>query len=188
IFAFQALAVAGCVALWWAVPSASHTVPLVLVAVIVATVGAEFSIVFNNALLPSLVPPDRMGRLSGFGWGMGYCGGLLALFIVLFASRPELLGIAPPPGETLFGIDRASYALERLTGPASALWLVVFVLPMFLFTPDTPRTGLSPLEAARVGLERLAETVRRLRHFKNQLLYLLAFMIYNDGLAAVIAF
>jgi UMF1 family MFS transporter len=188
ILAFQALTVAGCVALWWAAPGGAHTVPLVLVAVIVATIGAEFSIVFNNALLPTLVPPERMGRLSGFGWGMGYCGGLIALFAVLAASRPELVGIATPPGEALFGLDRASHALERLTGPASALWLAVFVLPMFLFTPDTPRSGLRPLAAARVGVAHLIETLRRLSRYRNQLIYLLAFMIYNDGLAAVIAF
>jgi UMF1 family MFS transporter len=188
ILAFQALTVAGCVALWWAAPGGASTVPLVLVAVVVATIGAEFSIVFNNALLPTLVPPERMGRLSGFGWGMGYCGGLIALFAVLIASRPGLLGIATPPGEALFGLDRASHALERLTGPASALWLAVFVLPMFLFTPDTPRSGLRPLAAARVGVAHLIETLRRLRRYRNQLVYLLAFMIYNDGLAAVIAF
>jgi len=188
ILAFQAVTVVGCIALWWAQPGGVHTVPLVLVSIIVATIGAEFSIVFNNALLPSLVPPERMGRLSGFGWGMGYAGGLVALFAVLIASRPELLGIATPEGQALLGLDRASHALERLTGPASALWLVVFVLPMFIFTPDTARTGLGWTEAARVGLKQLAETVRRLRNYRNQLIYLLAFMIYNDGLAAVIAF
>ncbi|MGE5147098.1 MAG: MFS transporter [Candidatus Eiseniibacteriota bacterium] len=188
ILSFQALTVIGCVALWWAVPGGQHTVPLVLAAVIIATIGAEFSIVFNNALLPTLVPPERMGRLSGFGWGMGYVGGLIALFAVLIVSRPELIGIQTPPGEVLFGLDRASHALERLTGPASALWLVAFVIPMFAFTPDTARTGLKALAAARVGVRHLLETLRRLRHYRNQLLYLLAFMIYNDGLAAVIAF
>jgi UMF1 family MFS transporter len=188
ILAFQVLTVIGCVALWWAVPAGASTVRLVLVAVILATIGAEFSIVFNNALLPTLVPPERMGRLSGFGWGMGYVGGLIALFAVLIASRPELLGIATPPGEAMFGLDRASHELERLTGPASALWLAIFVIPMFAFTPDTARTGLRPLAAARIGIGRLVETLRRLRRYRNQLLYLLAFMVYNDGLAAVIAF
>ena len=146
ILAFQILTVVGCVALWWAVPGGAHTVPLVLTAVILATIGAEFSIVFNNALLPTLVPPERMGRLSGFGWGMGYVGGLIALFAVLIASRPELVGITTPEGQALFGLDRASHELERLTGPAAALWLAIFVIPMFALHA---RHGAHGLEAAR---------------------------------------
>ena len=57
--------------------------------------------------------------------------------------------------------------LERLMGPASALWLVVFVIPMFLFTPDTATRGMPLLEAARRGGWQLIDTVRRLRTFKN---------------------
>ena len=100
----------------------------------IATVGAEMSIVFNNAQLPNIVRPERMGWLSGFGWGMGYCGGLVALFIVLAVSTPAMFGL--PPHDRRCSAD-ASYELERLIGPASALWLAVFVIPMFLFTPDT---------------------------------------------------
>ena len=66
-----------------------------------------------------------MGWLSGFGWGLGYCGGLIALFMVLAVNDRPLLGLDPK-----------TYTLERLVGPASAVWLAVFVIPMFLFTPD----------------------------------------------------
>ena len=55
---------------------------------VIATIGAEMSIVFNNAQLPHIVRPERMGWLSGFGWGLGYCGGLVALFAVLAVSMP----------------------------------------------------------------------------------------------------
>jgi UMF1 family MFS transporter len=138
--------------------------------------------------LPHLVAADRMGRLSGFGWGMGYVGGLVALFAVLAVSRPELIGITPPPGEALFGLSRATYQAERLVGPASALWLAVFVLPMFLFTPDAPRRPNSVWRAAAEGAGALIATLRRIAHFRNPALFLLAFMTYNNGLAAVIAF
>jgi UMF1 family MFS transporter len=185
---FQLLLAAGCVALWWARPDAGDGIWLVSLAVIVATIGAEVSIVFNNAFLPKIVRPERMGRLSGFGWGMGYLGGLVALFAVLAVSRPGLLGLGSPDGPPLFGLDRARYEVERLIGPASALWLFVFVLPMFLFTPDGRRSGLGRIAAARQGFWTLMGTLRKLRHYRNPLLYLIAFMIYNDGLAAVIAF
>ncbi len=179
VFAFQLLLFAGCAALWWAYPNRPDLAGPISWAVVAATVGAEMSIVFNNAQLPNIVRPERMGWLSGFGWGLGYCGGLIALGIVLTASHFQ----------ARLGLDVASNELERLTGPASSLWLALFVLPMFLFTPDHAGVRRMPLlQAAKQGGASLLSTVRKLRHFQNALTYLIAFMLYNDGLAAIIAF
>jgi UMF1 family MFS transporter len=177
IFAFQLLLGLGCAALWWAHPGRPDLIGPISAAVIVATIGAEMSIVFNNAQLPHIVRPERMGWLSGFGWGLGYCGGLIALFIVLAVDE-----------RALSGLDSMPYVLERLVGPASALWLAVFVIPMFLFTPDTTSQKLSLWQAARHGGWSLVDTVRKIGRFRNALLYLIAFMLYNDGLASIIAF
>jgi UMF1 family MFS transporter len=177
IFTFQLLLGLGCAALWWAYPERPDLVGPMSVAIVVATIGAEMSIVFNNAQLPHIVRPERMGWLSGFGWGLGYCGGLVALFIVLALN-----------GQLRFGLDPKTYELERLVGPASAVWLAVFVIPMFLFVPDTASRKLTLWEAARQGGWSLVDTVMRVRRFKNALLYLVAFMLYNDGLASIIAF
>ncbi|MBI2737674.1 MAG: MFS transporter [Rhodospirillales bacterium] len=188
ILLFQCLVAVGCIALWWAYPQRPDLVSLISWAVVIATVGAEMSIVFNNALLPTIVSPARMGRLSGFGWGLGYCGGLLALFAVLIVSRPSMFGLSVDD-KPLFGLDPQTYTVERLVGPASAVWLAIFVIPMFLFTPDgnQPRR-VSLAEAARSGGRALLHTVLKLRRYRNVLLYLIAFMLYNDGLAAIIAF
>lgn len=188
IFTFQLLLGLGCAALWWAYPGRPDLVVPISWAVVVATIGAEMSIVFNNAQLPHIVRPERMGWLSGFGWGLGYCGGLLALFAVLAVSMPAMFGLAANNDRPLFGLDPATHELERLIGPASALWLAIFVIPMFLFTPDQPKQHVSIFTAALQGGRSLVDTVRRLSHFKNALLYLIAFMLYNDGLAAIIAF
>lgn len=188
ILVFQGFMVVGCTLLWFAVPGHLNLLPLIMAALVIAAIGAEFSIVFNNALLPTLVPRERLGRLSGFAWGLGYIGGLLPLFGLLVITRPELVGITPPAGQALFGLDRASGAAERLTGPFSALWLIVFVLPMFLFTPDIPRTGLSPAMAVKAGLARLGTTLATFRRNANWFRFLVAFMVYNDGLLALIAF
>ena len=188
IFAFQLLLGLGCGALWWAYPGRPDLVGPISWAVVVATIGAEMSIVFNNAQLPSIVRPERMGRLSGYGWGLGYCGGLISLFAVLMVSMPSMFGLAASNDQPLFGLDAGTHELERLIGPASAVWLAVFVIPMFLFTPDSARRSVSLLGAARDGGRALVHTVKRLGHFRNALLYLIAFMLYNDGLAAIIAF
>jgi UMF1 family MFS transporter len=173
---FQLLMFIGCWALWWALPHRPDLAQPIGWAVVLATGGAETSIVFNNAQLPDIVRPERIGRLSGFGWGLGYVGGLIALGLVLAAQ-----GFA--------GLDKESHVLERLTGPASSIWLALFVLPMFLFTPDRAAAqGVTLPVAARRGCVSLLSTVRKVRHYRNALLFLLAFMLYNDGLAAVIAF
>lgn len=184
---FQALTCIGCALLWLALPGRNDLMPSVMAGIVLATIGAEFSIVFNNSLLPGLVSASRIGRWSGIGWGMGYTGGIIALVAVLIISQPELIGITPPAGQALFGLDRAAFEAERMTGPGSALWLLVFVLPMFLFTPDTPASGLPRMQAAREGVVRLWQTIRSLPRYRNPATYLVAYMIYNDGLAAIIA-
>ena len=176
---FQAVAAAGCLGLWFATPGAEPLWPI-LVAVLLAVLGAEFSIVFNNAMLPGLAAPGRLGRLSGYAWALGYAGGLAALVFVLLAFQL--------PDQALFGLDKASHQHDRIVGPLSALWLVVFVLPLFLFTPDRPPSGLGAGVAVRTGLRQLAGTIRHLGHYRQIATFLVARMLYYDGLAAIFAF
>lgn len=188
LFAFQLLLAAGCAFLWLAQPGQPNLLPLVLLGLVLANIAAEYSIMFNNALLPALETPRHVGRLSGIGWGMGYMGGLIALFAVLIVSQPELVGITPPPGEALFGLQRESFEAERIIGPVAALWLLAFVLPMFLLTPDRPGSGIGLRAAIAAGAKRVVTTVRHVRQYGNLLRFLIAYMIYYDGLVAVIGF
>lgn len=187
IAAFGAMLVIGCLALWFGRPGDASAIPLVLVAFALATIGAEFATVFNNAMMPGLVPPHRLGRLSGTGWAAGYVGGLVSLMLTLgwLAANPDtgrtLLGFAP-----LFGLDAAAREGDRFSGPLSAIWFVVFVLPMFLFTPDRPR-GLPFGAAIRQGLSGLAATLRDLRARRDAVTFLIANLVYTDGLAALFA-
>ncbi len=185
---FGAVMALACAALWWVTPGAPYAVPLALVAFAVGTIGAEYATVFNNAMMPSLVPPERLGRLSGTGWAMGYAGGLvsLALTLALLAASPEtgktLAGLDP-----LFGLDAATREGDRAAGPLSALWFLVFVMPLLLFTPD--RGGGVPLaKAIGSGIATLKQTLRQLPRERNLAYFLAANMIYTDGLIALFAF
>ncbi|BBF94738.1 MFS transporter [Blastochloris tepida] len=188
IATFGGLMCLACVALWWVAPGAPGAVMLGLVAFALGTIGAEFAQTFNNAQMPRVVPPSKLGRLSGTGWAVGYVGGLVSLFLTLgfLAADPTtgqtLLGHAPA-----FGLDAATREGERLTGPLAALWFAVFVIPMFLFTPDAPRE--LPLRAAvRQGFIGLRRTIGHVRTHRNVLTFLAANMIYTDGLIALFAF
>ena len=188
IVAFGALYVFGATMLWFGKPGDASAVMLILTAYAILAIGAEFATVFNNAMMPSLVPPERLGRLSGTGWAVGYVGGLVSLVVVLglLAANPQtgktLLGLSP-----VFGLDPALREGDRAAGPLAAIWFVLFVLPLFIFTPDLPR--VRPLrEAVAHGLANITETVRRLPRHRNLARFLLANMIYADGLVALFAF
>lgn len=176
-------------ALWFAAPGVAWAVPLALAAFALGAVAAEVAAVFNNAMMARLVGGDGLGRLSGTGWAVGYAGGLAALVITLgfLTASPEtgrtFFGLAP-----LFGLDPAAREGDRVAGPFSALWLLVFVWPLFAFTPDAPRTGLPWRKAVRDGLARLGATLREARARPSLALFLLANMVYQDGLVALFAF
>jgi MFS transporter, UMF1 family len=188
IAAFGVLLVTGASLMWFGKPGEPSAIPPLLVAYAIATIGVEFAIVFNNAMMPTLVPPDRIGRLSGTGWATGYVGGILSLILVLgfLAANPDtgrtLFGFAP-----LFGLDPLSHQGNRITGPLTAIWFIIFALPMFLLTPDYP--AKRRLRAAlREGLAELRQTLAELPTRKSLAAFLLANMIYTDGLVSLFAF
>lgn len=189
IAVFGAMLVAGSAMLWYAKPGSPWAVPIALTGFVIGTIGAEFATTFNNAMMTRLVPPERLGRLSGTGWAVGYLGGLISLALTL-----GLLAADPQTGKTLagqsplFGLDAAAREGDRFSGPLTALWFVIFVTPMFLLTPDTPRSGIPLKEAAAGGFARLKATVAELPSLPGLGRFLLANMIYQDGLVALFAF
>jgi UMF1 family MFS transporter len=174
--------------MWFGRPGDASVILPLLIAYGIATVGVEFATVFNNAMMPTLVPPDRIGRLSGTGWATGYIGGILSLILVL-----GFLAASPVTGRTLFGfmplfgLDPLTHEGDRITGPLTAVWFIIFVLPMFLLTPDYPEKR--PVrEALREGLTELRQTLSELPKHKSMAAFLLANMVYTDGLISLFAF
>lgn len=171
--------------LWWAAPGSALWLPMLCI--ICAMVAAEFSIVFNDSMMPRLVAPADLGRVSNLAWGLGYLGGLLVLFsvLLLLAGNPDtgktLLGINP-----LLGLDPAQGEDARITGPVAALWYLLFILPLLLFTPDAP--GTQPLGAAlRNSLQELIASLKAAWQRKALLRFLLARMVYQDGVNGLLA-
>jgi MFS transporter, UMF1 family len=188
IAAFGALLVIGSSLMWIGRPGDPSVIPPLLIAYGIATIGVEFATVFNNAMMPTLVPPDRIGRLSGTGWATGYVGGILSLILVLgfLAASPEtgrtLFGFMP-----LFGLDPVTHQGDRITGPLTGIWFIIFVLPMFVLTPDYP-VKRPVREALRQGLTDLRQTLSELPKRKSLAAFLLANMVYTDGLVSLFAF
>jgi UMF1 family MFS transporter len=176
---FTLLSVAGTSLLWFIAPSPSYALwGLVLFSA--ATLGFEFATVFYNAMLPDIVTEEYLGRVSGWGWGLGYVGGLLCLVLALFV----FVQVDQPP----FGLDRQSSEHIRATNLLVGVWYALFSLPLFLWTADRPSQGKTFRAAVREGLLTLASTLRHMRRYRNVAAFLVAHMIYADGLVTLFAF
>jgi len=165
--------------LWFVRPQESDVL-LALVLVALANFAVELAIVFYNALLPRITPPDMVGRLSGWGWATGYAGGLAALVLCLFL----LIKANPPPAF----LDVRMAEPVRATAVLTALWLLVFSLPLFLLVREPRRRGLSIGPAIVTGITELKTSLRSVLRHKVLVRFLIARMVYTDGLAALFAF
>lgn len=152
----------------------------------VGNVFFEFASVNYYAMLTQVSTRENIGRVSGFGWGMGYVGGivLLLLLLVLFIQSfgaPDAGGLLAVPKEGGLNI--------RLAVLASAVWFGVFAVPVLLRVPEIPPQQ----RRVRVGFFRsyvvLWGTLRSLwRDSRQVLLFLVASAVFRDGLAGVFTF
>ncbi len=176
---FTLLAIAGSALLWFAKPGPQY-VSWTLICVIVGTIGFEVSMVFYNSMLSGLAKPGYLGRLSGWSWGFGYFGGLISLIIaLLFFVQGDVHWL---------NLDKQTAEQIRICGPLVAVWFALFAWPIFVLTPDRPSTGVGFYRSIRLGLRSLFKTLRSLKQYKNILTFLIARMLYIDGLNTIFAF
>ena len=148
-------------------------VVLAVVLFVFANVAYEGGQAFYNAFLPEISTPRNMGRISGYGWALGYVGGLAALGIALW-----MMGALPENG----------HLNVRATILLVAIWFAVFSIPTFLFLRERGiAREVEPGTYVREGLRRVAETFRHLRRYREAAKVLLARLVYNDGLVTIFA-
>ena len=185
MIAFSVFYIGGTGALWWMVPDGSAMF-FCLVAFGIAMIGAEYMLVFVNALLPSLGTRDEIGDLSGSGFALGYAGGVIALFIILlfFAENGDgrtLIGLEP-----VLGLNGAEREGTRSVGPFTAIWFIVFMVPFFLWVCDPKRPAKGVGVAA--ALRDLKQSVMALPRKLSLASYLGSSMFYRDALNAIYGF
>ncbi|UCG76404.1 MAG: MFS transporter [Gemmatimonadota bacterium] len=142
---------------------------------VLANVAYEGGQAFYNAFLPEISTPKNMGRISGYGWSLGYLGGLLALGIALGMTQG---GWLPSEGDLAV----------RATSLLVVAWFGIFSIPTFVFLRE--RGVARPVEPGtyvREGFQRVADTLRHLRRYREAAKALLARLVYNDGLVTIFA-
>ena len=143
---------------------------------IIANIGFSGGNVFYNAFLPEISTRENIGRVSGMGWAWGYIGGgiLLALNLLML-QYPEKIGF--PAGA--FTVQDCFLSV--------ALWWLIFSVPTFVFVKERGKgTAPSKRLSFRAGYRRLKHTFRQIRTFRELTTFLVAFLIYNDGIETVI--
>jgi len=176
----SALFVLGMALLWYSPPGAPDGIWLVMFGLILASAMVGFSEVFNNSVLSTIETPENSGWLSGMGYGVGYIAGLIALilFLIIFVW---------PGGETesLYGLNTSEYEHIRIVGPLSAIWYAVFIIPLFLFTPDLKKNNVTVINSIKIGLTNFIKTFKEARKYKNIFIFLITRMFYQDALNAL---
>jgi UMF1 family MFS transporter len=167
-------------AFMWNIKPSHDYIGLALVLVFVATTATEWAYVFYNAMLPDLAAPAYVGRWSGWGWGMGYIGGMVALVLSLLAFIDS--------SHPWFNLDRASDADVRATFILTAVWYLVFSIPLFIYTPSSKWTGVPVKEAIKRGFNDIRVSVTNLKQYGAIFRFFIARMFYTDGLITLFTF
>lgn len=134
---------------------------------IIANIGFEAGLVFYDSFLPEITAPKNFGRVSGYGFGMGYFGSLATLALI-------------------FPFIQANLIKESF--PVTGLFFLVFSLPLFLFLKESRKKVDEAVSYIRLGFSRVWSTLSNLKNYKNLVLFLLSYFFYIEGVNTVIFF
>ncbi len=134
---------------------------------IFANVGFEAGLVFYDAFLPEITQPKNYGRVSGYGFAMGYLGSLVTLAVLYPFIQNKLI---------------------KETFPVSALFFLIFAVPIFVFLHDKRKKKEENISYFKIGFTRVSSTIRNLKYYKNLGIFLLSFFFYIEGVNTVIFF
>ena len=171
------VSIIGALILWFPVEG---QVVFALTAFIIGNVGFEMGGVFCNAFLPEITTKKNIGRVSGYGWSFGYVGGLVALAIALL--------LFVNPDIPIFNLDKTTHEHIRATNIMVAIWFAIFSIPTFLYVNQEkrPKQKIKPMIIE--SIIQVRNTFRNVRQYKEMTKFLIARLIYNDGLITVFAF
>lgn len=134
---------------------------------ILANVGFEAGLVFYDAFLPEITEPKNYGRVSGYGFAMGYLGSLATLAIIFPFIQAEMI---------------------KESFPVAALFFLIFSLPLFIYLKDNRKKVVEHESYFKIGVTRVWNTLSHLKNYKNLATFLLAYFFYIEGVNTIIFF
>ena len=180
LFGFTWVTIISTTALYFVLPG--EIMPA-LIYFVIANIGFEMGSVFCNAYLPDISHSKNIGRISGYGWSLGYLGGLIALalaMIFLVQADNPIFGF----GKGLEG----AYENIRATNLLVAIWFAVFSIPTFVYLKDRKPDAKALLRNAKDTMKDFRSTAKELKNYPQIITFLVARLFYNDGLVTIFAF
>lgn len=138
-----------------------------LILFILANIGFEAGLVFYDSFLPEITKPKNYGRVSGYGFAMGYLGSFTTLAIIYPFIQRQMI---------------------REIFPLSALIFLIFAIPLFVFIKDSRKEVIKENSFFKIGFRRVINTITNLKSYKNLALFLLSFFFFIEGVNTVIYF
>ena len=134
---------------------------------VLANIGFEAGLVFYDSFLPEITEPKNFGRVSGYGFAMGYLGSLATLAIIFPFIQAEMI---------------------RESFPVAALFFLIFAIPLFIYLKDNRKRKSESISYFKIGISRVWNTISHLKHYKNLATFLLAYFCYIEGVNTIIFF
>ena len=161
--------------LWFTKPEPSYTLWAVWISII-AHISFESIQVFYNSMLIDIAPIKKLGRLSGWGWGTGYIGGLICMVCALYMIKSSW-------------ITHEEDLNIRATNLLVAIWLFVFAIPLFIWGPKSKKKNKPSItQAIKEGVIEISKTFRMARKYSQIFRFLIARLLYIDGLNTLLSF
>ena len=180
-------------ALWWT--KADHTglsITTTMALVMGIAILFSWSEVLHNAMLVRAAGLSAAHKASGLALALGNLFSVLALGFTAWAfalpGLPATAGWGWLPHAPLFGLSRALHQPERVVTLIAAGLLALGAVPLLLFTPDAPRTGIPVLRAFASGAGDLWRMIRTVGHYRHAAIFLAARMFYVDGMTAILIY
>jgi len=176
--------------LWFTTPDGKG-LSIAAVIAIATAVGVLFSYseVLHNSLLVRAAGLGDAHKASALALALGNAFALGALVFTAWAfALPGKVSWAWVPHAPLFGLNPAMHETDRIVAPMAATIFALGAIPLFLFTPDAPKSGVPLLEAIRTGARDLIRMVSTMKNYRDAAIFLIARMFYVDGMTAVLLF
>lgn len=176
--------------LWWAKPDGTGlSVATTMLMAMTATLLFAYSEILHNSLLIRAAGLGAAHKASGLALSLGNLFSVLALAFTAWAfALPGSVDWAWVPDKPLFGLDAAAHEPERVVALMAAGLLALGSIPIFLFTPDAPPTGIRPLKALSQGAADLWRMLRTISQFRDAAVYIGSRMFFVDGMNGVLVY
>ncbi|MGY0694895.1 MFS transporter [Virgibacillus sp. FSP13] len=143
---------------------------------IVGTIGFSSANIFYDAFLPEIAEEDEIDKISSNGFAFGYIGGgiLLAINILMILKYQW------------FGLPNVTVA-SQVSFATVGVWWFIFSLPLFKNIQEEKKTAVKRDRSyIAIGFQRVTSTFREIKQYKQLLIFLVAFWLYNDGISTII--